>query len=97
MTPSSLPLCASIGPRTTSPTAHTFGTLVRQCSSTWMKPRSSSLTPGALRQQPLGEGPAPDRDHQLVHLQRMLALRIGIDHVHGGARHGGARHLGARA
>ena len=45
MTPSSLPLCASIGPRTASPTAQTLPAPVRHSSSTSMKPRSSSRTP----------------------------------------------------
>src|ERR1017187_3451471 len=45
ITPSSMPLCASIGPRTTSPTAYTLGRLVRQCSSTSIRPRSSIFSP----------------------------------------------------
>jgi len=36
ITPSSMPLCASIGPGTTSPTAQTLGRLVRQLWSTLM-------------------------------------------------------------
>ena len=46
-TPSSSPLCASIGPRTTSPIAQTLPRLVRQSSSTATKPRSSSARPTA--------------------------------------------------
>src|SRR5918911_94299 len=44
-TPSSSALCASIGPRTTSPIAQTFGRFVRHSPSTATKPRSSSLRP----------------------------------------------------
>src|SRR6266700_1840378 len=57
--PSSSALWASIGPRTTSPIAHTLGRFVRQFSSTAMKPRSSSLspTPSALRPLVLGTRP----------------------------------------
>ena len=46
-TPSSLALCASIGPRTTSPIAQTFGRLVWHNSFTAMKPRSSFAKPTA--------------------------------------------------
>src|SRR6266496_505256 len=57
--PSSSALWASIGPRTTSPIAHTLGRFVRQFSSTAIKPRSSSLspTPSALRPLVLGTRP----------------------------------------
>ena len=65
-TPSSSALCASIGPRTTSPIAQTFGRLVRQSSSTSTKPRSSSLRPTASRVQPGRVRHAADRDDQLV-------------------------------
>ena len=93
MMPSSLPLCASMGPRTTSPTAQTFGAPVRQCSSTWMKPRCIELDSRTVRQQILRKGTPPHRDHQLVDLQRVLALRIRIGHIDRRARHGGARTL----
>src|SRR5678815_4939187 len=43
--PSSNPLCASIAPRTQSPTAQTPSTPVQQCSSTSMRPRASTFTP----------------------------------------------------
>ena len=58
-TPSSSALCASIGPRTTSPTAQTLGADVRHWSSTWTKPRSSRATPAAsgFRPEVLGTRP----------------------------------------
>ncbi len=73
-TPSSSALCASIGPRTTSPIAHTFGRLVRQSSSTATKPRSSSASPTASRAEPAGERHAADRHDQLVERRRDCAL-----------------------
>ena len=59
-------LCASIGPRTTSPIAQTFGRLVRHSSSTATKPRSSSLQADRLGVQADGVRHAADRDDQLV-------------------------------
>src|SRR5258708_15639308 len=57
-TPSSSALWASIGPRTTSPIAHTLGRFVRQFSSTAIKPRSSLRpTPSALRPSVLARRP----------------------------------------
>ena len=58
-TPSSSALCANIGPRTTSPTAHTFGRLVRQSASTAMKPRSSNFKPTASACNPMVLGTRP--------------------------------------
>src|SRR5271170_6828960 len=59
ITPSSLPLCASMGPRTTSPTAQTLAALVRQCSSTTTKPRSSTSTPVPSANNPSVKGRRP--------------------------------------
>ena len=59
MTPSSLPLCASIGPRTTSPTAQTLPAPVWHSSSTLMKPRSSSCTPVPSPSSPSVNGRRP--------------------------------------
>ena len=58
-TPSSSALCASIGPRTTSPIAQTFGRLVRHSSSTATKPRSSSFRPTASAFRPTVFGTRP--------------------------------------
>ena len=58
-TPSSSALCASIGPRTTSPIAQTFARLVRQSSSTVTKPRSSSSRPTASAFSPMVLGTRP--------------------------------------
>ena len=58
-TPSSSALWASIGPRTTSPMAQTFGTLVRQSSSTTTAPRSSSFRPTASASSPTVLGTRP--------------------------------------
>ena len=69
-TPSSSALCASIGPRTTSPIAQTFGRFVRHSSSTSMKPRSSSSTP-TLRARARRVRHAADRDDQLVERRRL--------------------------
>src|SRR5438445_469986 len=58
-TPSSSALCASMGPRTTSPIAQTLGRFVRQCSSTATKPRSSlrptasAFKPSVLAMRPI--------------------------------------------
>src|SRR3569833_2603350 len=59
ITPSTEALCASIGPRTTSPIAYTFDKAVRQHSSTTIKPCSSNArpTPSALRSAVLGTRP----------------------------------------
>jgi hypothetical protein len=58
-TPSSSALCASIGPRTTSPIAHTLGKLVRHSSSTTMAPRSSSFEPDRFGVRPVVFGTRP--------------------------------------
>ena len=58
-TPSSFALCASIGPRTQSPTAKTPSAPVLQCSSTTMKPRSSSFTPVPSASSPSVYGRRP--------------------------------------
>ena len=58
-TPSSLALCASIGPRTTSPIAHTLGKLVRHSSSTAIKPRSSIAKPTFSAPKPCVTGTRP--------------------------------------
>ena len=58
-TPSSSALCASIGPRTTSPMAHTPFKLVRQSSSTTIAPRSSSFSPTASGFKPAVCGTRP--------------------------------------
>ncbi|OIQ65535.1 hypothetical protein GALL_529050 [mine drainage metagenome] len=50
--PSSSALCASIGPRTTSPTAQMPGRLVRQSASATIKPRSSSCSPTTSAPRP---------------------------------------------
>ena len=71
-TPSSSALCASIGPRTTSPIAQTSGRLVRQSPSTATKPRSSSFSPIAVGVQAVGVRHAADRDDQLVADQLLL-------------------------
>ena len=76
MTPSSLPLCASIGPRTQSPIAQTPSTPVRQVSSTLMKPRSSSCDAAVGGEQVLGVGAAADRHHDAVDGQLLLALGV---------------------
>ena len=90
-TPSSSALCASIGPRTTSPIAQTFGRLVRHSSSTATKPRSSSLQPDGLGVEPVGIRHAPDRDDQLVERRALrLARGVGIFDRHALLR----RHFG---
>eukprot|EP00952_Eustigmatos_sp_NYUAD-ZCMA_P002598 11414-Eustigmatos_ZCMA.PRE.1 len=48
-----------MGPRTTSPTAHTPGRLVLQSPSTTMAPRSSSCRPTASALRPLVLGTRP--------------------------------------
>jgi len=58
-TPSSLALCASIGPRTTSPIAQILGRLARQSASTSTKPRSSSLRPTSSAASPAVFGIRP--------------------------------------
>src|SRR5436309_620430 len=58
-TASSSALCASIGPRTTSPMAHTPGRLVRHSSFTTTAPRSSSFSPTASAFNPLVLGTRP--------------------------------------
>ncbi len=79
-----MPLWASIGPRTTSPTAQTFGTPVRQWSSTSMKPRLSTGTLTSGREQPGRDRPPADRDHERVDLEllrRAAALEAHLDDV----------------
>ena len=56
-TPSSSALCASIGPRTTSPIAHTLGKLVRHWSSTTMAPRSCASAMDGARSRTCPEDP----------------------------------------
>ena len=58
-TPSSSALCASMGPRTASPTAHTPGRLVLQSPSTTIAPRSSSFRPTASAFSPVVLGVRP--------------------------------------
>jgi hypothetical protein len=76
MTPSSMPLCASIGPGTTSPTAQTFGRLVRHCASTSMKPRSLELQADGVAFQAIGVRNAADRNDQTVALQHKLLVLV---------------------
>jgi hypothetical protein len=64
--PSSEALCASIGPRTQSPTAQTPGAEVREFSSTSIWPRSVRAHAGVVRQQAFGMGLAADADQQPV-------------------------------
>ena len=97
MTPSSLPLCASIGPRTQSPTAQTPSAPVRHSWSTLMKPRSSSSTPVPAAEQILRVGTPADRDDEPVDGERLLALGIGVGDLDGVARDRRAGHLGAQA
>ncbi len=78
MTPSSLPLCASIGPRTTSPTAQTLPAPVRHSSSTLMKPRSSSFTPVPSPSSPSVNGRRPTATTTLSTVDRLLALGVGV-------------------
>ncbi len=80
-TPSSSALCASIGPRTTSPTAQTLGRLVRHSSSTAMNATFVELEADRLRVQSRGVGHTTDGHDQLVHRQGLrLSLRIGVGH-----------------
>ncbi len=79
-TPSSEALCASIGPRTQSPIAHTPGALVRDSSSTSIWPRSVQLDAAVVSQQAVGIGFAPDADQQAVEAHfALLALDLDDD------------------
>src|SRR5204863_443154 len=103
-TPSSSALCASIGPRTTSPIAQTFGRLVLQSSSTTTAPGEPPPVVGeaVARRQP---GPRPGaavgarpRDHGPGH-RRVLGrarhpdLVAALSRLHGAAAGVEERHL----
>ena len=59
MMPSSEALCASAGPLTRSPIAHTPARLVRSAPSTFTSPRSSSSTPASPSPSPSTSAPRP--------------------------------------
>ena len=82
-TPSSSALCASIGPRTTSPTAHTPALAGWSCSRRrpQSQPRSSSASPTASTFRSDGVGHAANGDDELVHIQHLgFALGVGVGH-----------------
>ena len=92
--PSCDALCASIGSPATSPMAKIDGSAVRRCSSTTMKPRSSTCDARAVEAGNLRVRPAADRDQHAI--EQLLgpsasaaspsnvdadALRLGL-HLH---------------
>ena len=70
-------LWASIGSPTTSPMAKMWRTLVRICSSTAMKPRSSTSTPALVGADAAAVGPPADRDEHAV--ERLVIAAVGGD------------------
>ena len=95
MTPSSMPLCASIGPRTTSPTAQTFGTVVRHLlvdlDEAALVERHLDVGP----EQAGRHGPAADGDDERVDVELLRRAARLVAHLDGVAFDGRARDLGA--
>jgi len=73
ITPSSMPLCASIGPRTTSPTAYTLAAGAAMFIHL-DQAALVDLQPHRIGAEVMRIGHAPDRYHQLVAIERLLAF-----------------------
>ena len=92
-----MPLCASIGPRTQSPTAQTPSTAGAAVLIDLDEAALVQLHAGAGSQQVLRIRPAADGHHQAIDADVLLALGIGVGDIDRIALDGGLRDLGAQA